>query len=292
VAQQDLDDPNHFEQQFIDSARLSAPLARQAGRPRLVLWPESGVPDYVRDGYPAWFYQYTFAGDPWMARLRLARVIGRGGLLLTGTVELDMKGEEAVGGQNVITGINDQGRIAASYAKAHLVPLGEYLPMRSLLKPMGLERLVPGDIDFRPGPGPQTVDLGPLGKAAMQICYEIIFPGEVTDRTQRADYIFNPSNDGWYGASGPPQHLALARLRAVEEGLPVLRSTTNGISAVIDARGVVRQFARRGVAMRIDGVVPKALPPTLFARMGNMLSLVWAAILLGGGALVLRRRGG
>ena len=83
VAQEDLDDPAHFDRQFRDSALLSAPLA--AG-PRLVLWPESGVPEFMRDGYPAWYYQYTFAGDPWMARLRLARAIGRSGVLLTGSV--------------------------------------------------------------------------------------------------------------------------------------------------------------------------------------------------------------
>jgi len=293
VAQEDLDDPAHYDHQYLDSAKLSAPQTSatyRPGQPRLVLWPESGVPDYVRDGYPAWYYQYTFAGDPWMARWRLARAIGRGGLLLTGTVDLDFKGVNAISGQNVVAGIDDQGRIAAHYAKAHLVPLGEYLPFRAVLKPLGLERVIPGDIDFRPGPGPQTLDLGPLGKAGIQICYEIIFPGAVTDRATRADYIFNPSNDGWYGSWGPPQHLAQARLRAIEEGLPVLRSTTNGISAVIDARGVVRQSALRGVAARLDGVVPAALPPTLFARYGNMVPLALATLLLAACALVLRLR--
>jgi apolipoprotein N-acyltransferase len=299
IAQEDLDEPSHFEQQFVDSARLSRPLTPElqahndiiaARPPRLVLWPESGVPDYVRDGYPAWAYQNTFAGDPWMARLRLARVIGRGGLLLTGTVELDLKGEEAIGGQNVVATIDDNGRLGATYAKAHLVPLGEYLPARAWLKPLGLERLVPGDIDFRPGPGPRTLDLGALGKAGVQICYEIIFSGEVTDRAHRPDYIFNPSNDGWYGAWGPPQHLAQARLRAIEEGLPLLRSTTNGISAVVDAQGVVRAFAPLHVAQRIDGTVPRAALPTLYARLGHGLTLGLAIILLAAAALVLRRQ--
>ena len=293
VAQEDLDDPAHFDRQFFDSAALSAPRASaqyRLGQPRLVLWPESGVPDYVRDGYPAWYYQYTFGGDPWMARWRLARAIGTGGLLLTGTVDLDLKGQEAVGGQNVVAGIDDQGRLSAHYAKAHLVPFGEYLPFRAVLKPLGLERVIPGDIDFRPGPGPQTLNLGPLGKAGVQICYEIIFPGAVTDRAARPDYIFNPSNDGWYGSWGPPQHLAQARLRAIEEGLPVLRSTTNGVSAVVDARGVVRQSAWRGVAARLDGLVPAALPPTLFAVWGNMIPLGLATLLLAACALVLRLR--
>lgn len=287
IAQEDLDDPSYFNQQFLDSARLSAPVRPGA---RLVLWPESGVPDYLRDGYPAWAYQFTFAGDPWMARLRLARAIGPGGLLLTGTVDLDLQGDQAVGGQNVIDAIDDQGHLAGRYAKAHLVPFGEYLPLREVLKPLGLERLVPGDIDFRPGPGPATLDLGPLGKAGMQICYEIIFSGRVTDPAHRPDYIVNPSNDGWFGSFGPPQHLAQARLRAIEEGLPVLRSTTNGISAVVDAAGVVRQFAPRGRAARLDGVIPAPTAPTLFARAGNVLPFGIGIGLLVLAALVLRRR--
>ncbi|HWU02424.1 MAG TPA: apolipoprotein N-acyltransferase [Novosphingobium sp.] len=289
IAQADLDDPTHFEQQFMASARLSTP---RDARARLVLWPESGVPEYMRDGYPRWYYEFTFAGDPWLQRLRLARVIGPAGLLLTGSVDLDLKGSEAVGGQNVVTALDGHGNIAGSYAKAHLVPFGEYLPLRAWLKPLGLERLVPGDIDFRAGPGPRTLDFGPLGRAGFQICYEIIFSGEVIDRAHRPDYIVNPSNDGWFGDWGPPQHLAQARLRAVEEGVPVLRSTTNGISAVVDARGVVRASAPRDVAMRIDGMVPAALPPTLFARFGNMVPLGLAVVFLGLAGLVFMRRRG
>ena len=289
VTQAELADPAHFDAQFAESARLSAP---HNAAPRLVLWPESGVPDYLRDSYPWWYYEYTFGGDPLLARLRLGRAIGDSGVLLTGSVDLDFAGKQAVGGQNVITGVDGHGRVVASYAKAHLVPFGEYLPWRWLLKPLGLERVIPGDMDFRPGPGPRTVDLGALGKAGLQICYEIVFPGETVDRAHRPDYIVNPSNDGWYGAWGPPQHLAQARLRAAEEGLPVLRSTTNGISAVVDASGVVRAFVPRGVAGRLDGVIPAAAAPGWFARAGNMLPLGIALGLLAGSALVLRRRRG
>jgi apolipoprotein N-acyltransferase len=113
-----------------------------------------------------------------------------------------------------------------------------------------------------------------------QICYEIVFSGEVADRANRPDYIFNPTNDGWFGSWGPPQHLAQARMRAIEEGLPVLRSTTNGISAVIDARGVVRGSIARGVAGRVDMTIPSARAPTLFAKVGNPLGLIWAVALL------------
>ncbi|WP_343613545.1 apolipoprotein N-acyltransferase [Novosphingobium sp.] len=289
ITQEVLNDPANFEAQFQQTAGLSWPL--HAADRRILLWPESGVPDFMRDGYPAWFYDSTAYGDPALARLRLGRVAGANSVLLTGSVDLDIKGKVAESGQNVITALDGHGRIVGSYAKAHLVPYGEYLPMRGLLEPLGLARLVPGEIDFRAGPGPRTVDLADLGKAGMQICYEIIFSGQVVDREHRPDYIVNPSNDGWFGDWGPPQHLAQARLRAIEEGLPVLRSTTNGVSAVVDADGLIRHAAPRGVGARFDGFVPPAHAATLFASMGNTLPLVWAVLLLGGSALVLRRKG-
>ena len=191
-----------------------------------------------------------------------------------------------------MTAIDSAGEIRGSYAKAHLVPGGEYLPLRPWLEPIGLSRLVPGDLDFWPGPGPRTIALGPWGKAGVQICYEIIFSGQVIDREHRPDYIFNPSNDGWFGSWGPPQHLAQARMRAIEEGLPVLRSTTTGISAVIDADGVVRAFVPRHQPGRLDGLVPPAHAPTLFAKFGNMLPLGWAIILLALSLVATRPRRG
>ena len=193
---------------------------------------------------------------------------------------------------NAITPIAADGTLGERYAKAHLVPFGEYLPMRWLLEPLGLSRLVAGTIDFIPGPGPRTLDLGPWGKAGAQICYEIVFSGQVVDPRERPDYIFNPSNDGWFGAWGPPQHLAQARMRAIEEGLPVLRSTTTGISAVIDARGVVRDHLGMRVAGRIDGFVPPTAPPTLFGRFGNWLALGWALVLVAGSLVATRLRRG
>ena len=297
IPQAELNDPSFFESQYNRSARLTDdrlahdPIGRKPHRPahKLVLWPESGTPEYLRDAYPAWMYQFTFAGDPWLARLRLARTAGEGALLLTGAIDLDVRGSRVIGGRNVITALDDRGDIVGSYAKAHLVPYGEYLPMRDILAPLGLARLVPGEIDLEPGPGPRTLDLGQLGRAGMQICYEIIFSGQVVDRAHRPDYIFNPTNDGWFGAWGPPQHLAQARLRAIEEGVPVLRATTNGISAVIDADGVVRQWAPRDVAARLDGLVPPAYPARLFARHGNIVPLGVAMLLIALSALVLRR---
>ncbi|CAH0495153.1 apolipoprotein N-acyltransferase [Novosphingobium sp. CECT 9465] len=279
VRQELLNDPANYENQFRDTAVLSLP--RQRGTRRLVLWPESGVPDFLRPGYPRfWYEETTYASDPAVARGRIGKVIGPGSLLLTGTTDLAMRGPKVAGAYNVVTAIDGTGAIRGSYAKAHLVPYGEYLPMRGLLEPIGLSRLVAGTLDFLPGPGPRTIDFGPFGKAGFQICYEIIFSGRVVDKAHRPDYIFNPSNDGWFGAWGPPQHLAQARMRAIEEGLPVLRATTTGISAVIDADGVVRQFVPPQRAGRVDGKVPPPHSPTLFAHIGNGMALVWSVVLL------------
>lgn len=292
IPQEEIDDPTRFEAQFQRIARLTMP-GREGSR--LVLWPESAVPDYLEPGYPQRYYdRMTAAGDPDFARARIGSVIGGGSRLLTGAVNLEIGRSDgrlhATGAYNSILVLDGAGDIRASYAKAHLVPYGEYLPMRALLEPLGASRLVAGAIDFIPGPGPQTVDLGAFGKAGMQICYEIVFSGQVVDRANRPQYIFNPSNDGWFGSWGPPQHLAQARMRAIEEGLPVLRSTTTGISAVIDADGVVRQVIERGRAARLDGFVPPPKQPTLFARMGNFLPLLWAGLLLLLSLVALRLR--
>jgi apolipoprotein N-acyltransferase len=288
--QEILNEPTTFEDQFQRLARLSAPRTGQAKR--LVLWPESGVPDYLREGYPERYYAYTYAADPVLARRRLGMAIGAGAMLLSGTADLEIANDRAAGARNSVTAIDGGGAIRASYAKAHLVPGGEYLPLRWLLEPLGAGRLVPGSLDFWPGPGPRTLDLGAHGKAGVQVCYEIVFSGQVTDRAHRPDFIFNPSNDGWFGAWGPPQHLAQARLRAIEEGLPVLRSTTTGISAVIDADGVVRSHVPRHTAGRLDGLIPPAKPPTLFARLGNWLPLGWAVVFLALALVASRRRHG
>ncbi|ANY18735.1 Apolipoprotein N-acyltransferase [Tsuneonella dongtanensis] len=290
--QRDLDDPAQYEDQFQALSALTGP-RRDAGK-RLVLWPESGLPDYLRPGYPKRYYLATTAGgDPGFARERIAQAIGKGSLLLTGAVDLKVEGGRAVGAYNAITALDDEGEFAGSYYKAHLVPYGEYLALRWLLEPLGATRLVAGTIDFIPGPGPRTIDLGAYGRAGMQICYEIVFAGQVVDRSNRPDYIFNPSNDGWFGAFGPPQHLAQARMRAIEEGLPVLRATVNGISAVIDARGIVRGHLPTSFkGGRIDAAVPPALAPTPFALFGNPLSLGWAGLMIALSLLVRRRLGG
>lgn len=292
IRQEYIDDPRNFEANFITMARLSLP--RRPGEKRVVFWPESGLGDYVRDGYPPYLYRiYTYAADPVLSRRRIGRVIGPYGLLLTGAVDLVMKDDEEIAARNSVSAIDGNGNLLASYSKAHLVPYGEYLALRWLLEPLGATRLVPGALDFWPGPGPRTIDFGDWGKTGVQICYEIVFSGEVVDPHLRPDYIFNPSNDGWFGAWGPPQHLAQARLRAIEEGLPVMRSTTTGISAVIDADGIVRAHVPWHKAGRLDGTIPPAHHATLFARWGNLLPLALATLLLAiaVSGIALRRRG-
>lgn len=290
--QEQIDDPTQYELQFQTLAAMTVP-RRDAGE-RLVLWPESGLPDYLRPGYPRRYYLATTAGgDPAFARKRIAETIGSGSLLLTGAVDLEIEDGRAVGAYNAITALDDRGEFVGSYAKAHLVPYGEYLALRWLLEPLGATRLVAGTIDFIPGPGPHSVDLGRFGKAGMQVCYEIIFAGQVVDRTDRPDFIFNPSNEAWFGSFASPQFLGQSRMRAIEEGLPVLRATVNGISAVIDPHGIVRHHLPTSfTAGRIDARIPEALGPTLFARFGNALSLVWAALFLAISLLVRRRWGG
>ncbi len=288
LPQNQLNDPLFYEANFAKLAQLS--LAQGVPGDRLVLWPESGLADYLRPGYPQHYYaRMTAMADPEFARRRIGRVVGPGSLLLSGAVDLEIEQGRAVGAYNAVTVIDEDGAILGGYAKAHLVPYGEYLPLRPLLEPLGLNRLVPGSIDFLPGPGPRTLDLGRHGGVGVQICYEIIFSGQVVQRATRPEFLFNPSNDGWFGRFGPPQHLAQARMRAIEEGLPVLRSTTTGISAVIDARGVVREHLGMAVAGRIDGAVPPALAPTLFARAGHWVTLFWTMFFLSAAFIALRR---
>ena len=268
--------------------RMVALSGRPGPAPRLVLWPEGSVDPFIEDGYPPDWY---FRGQPAITRGTIARALGpRDQALVGGTaVEFDRHGN-LIGAGNSIFAVGPDARLGSKrYDKAHLVPYGEYLPMRPLLEPLGLARVVAGEIDFLPGPGAQSLVIPGFGKVGMQICYEIIFSGNVVDRSNRPALIFNPSNDGWFGGWGPPQHLAQARMRAIEEGLPIVRSTPNGISAVIAADGRLLATVPRHVAGAIDLPLPTALPPTLFARVGNWMAGAMVLLLLGLAAMLRRR---
>lgn len=280
IVQPNIDQGDKWDmaQRRANFAKLAAHSSRRGANPRLLLWPEAAVPDYVEDGYPPYWYDEP----PAFVRARLAAQLGPGDMLLTGAVKLipNGAGDDVVGARNAVFALDDQGRLVTRYDKSHLVPYGEYLPMRPILSRLGLSRLAPGDIDFWPGPGARTLNLGRFGRAGLQICYEIIFSGQVVDQANRPDFIFNPSNDAWFGAWGPPQHLAQARLRAVEEGLPVLRATPTGISAIIAPDGRILHALPMHHAGRIDARVPLAFAPTLFARFGNILPLAFAIFLI------------
>ena len=282
--------PNISQEERNDSTLEDANIAklvRQSGRedsdsaPRLLLWPESAIPWYLESGYPFRYYQFQPGENAQATRRAVAGLLGPQDILLTGNDRLIFDNGQIVAAYNSVTAMTADADIIGWYNKAHLVPYGEYLALRWLLEPLGAARLVPGTLDFWPGPGPQTVKLGAgLPNAGIQICYEIIFSGQVVDAANRPDFIFNPSNDAWFGDVGPPQHLAQARLRAIEEGLPVLRSTPTGISAVIGADGRILKSLPLGVAGRIDTDIPAATTPTWFARMGNTLPVGVALLLI------------
>jgi apolipoprotein N-acyltransferase len=178
--------------------------------------------------------------------------------------------------------------LPARYDKAHLVPWGEYLLMRPLMSAIGVSRLVPGQIDFRPGPGPATIDVPGFGKVGMQLCYEIVFSGHVVNEAYRPDFLFNPSNDAWFGRAGPPQHLAQARMRAIEEGVPIIRATPTGISAIVDADGRILRSLDPGQMGMMEMPLPAPGPRTLFSHLGDWAVLL-IAVLLGGLAFASRR---
>lgn len=289
VVQPNINQNEKYEAQLeeLNFRRLAALSGTPGPQPRLIFWPEAAVPA-VLDMEPLW-------------RGRIAALLGPDDLLMLGgdkfhyaTSATAIDAQRLEGANNSLWVLDAHGDLLGRYDKAHLVPFGEYLPMRALLKRIGLSRLVPGDVDFWPGPGPRTLDLptrdgrGAL-RMAVQICYEIIFSGEVVDRRHRPDFIFNPSNDAWFGSWGPPQHLAQARLRAIEEGLPVIRSTPTGISALVDARGRVLARIGHHEAGAFSGALPAAAPPTLFARAGNIIPLGMAVLLLCGGVAIGRR---
>jgi apolipoprotein N-acyltransferase len=267
--------------------RLATLSGAASDQPRLLLWPEAAVTDPLEDA--------RTAGQPYaqFQRMQAGSLLGPGDLLLTGGLAVfSNDGVHVNGATNSIFVIAPGGRVVARYDKAHLVPYGEYLPMRPLLSAIGLSRLAPGDMDFIAGPGPRTVDLGgEWGKVGFDVCYEIIFSGHVVDEHDRPEFIFNASNDAWYGSWGPPQHLAQARLRAAEEGIPVLRATPTGISAVIDARGNVVKKLGWQTAGVIDAVLPPAANSApVFARFGNIIPILLGFLVIAGGIVLGRRR--
>ena len=275
----------------VDAEAMLARLIRLSGGPRpyprLVAWPEGVVRQFIEEGYPEYAYG---ADDPYAIRRRMSAVLGSRDMLLAGGTALQFNDAGgAVSAANSVFALNPRARITGRYDKAHLVPYGEYLPMPWLLKPLGLDKILPGNIEALAGPGPRALDLPGFGRIGVQVCYEIIFSGQVIGR-ERPRLLFNPSNDAWFGKWGPPQHLAQARMRAIEEGLPIVRATPTGISAVIGADGALLATVLHERAGRIEVPLPAALPPTPFSRLGNIAAALVAAGLFAAGIALRRRR--
>ncbi len=241
-------------------------VARAGAGPKVVIWPETASP-------------YLLGRDP-TARQMIAEAAG-GAPALVGSVRFDAQGRP----RNTLFALTPNGAVAGLYDKWHLVPFGEYQPDWF---PLPIQ-IVPGG-GFAGGPGPQTLRVPGLPPFAAIICYEAIFPSQIVDEAARPDWIVNITNDAWFGNStGPRQHLAAVRLRAVEEGLPVLRAANTGITAAIDARG--HELGRIGLdrpGVLVVGL-PGKLPATPYARAGLALPLgLSLAAVLGG--LAARRR--
>lgn len=245
--------------------------------PTLLLWPEAAVP-YLLEEEPA-------------PLAMISRQLGADDVLITGGLAANRNSSgEAISAHNSMFVVAPGSRLLGRYDKSELVPFGEYLPLRWLLEPLGISRLAPGGIDFLPGPGPRTLRLPGFPPVGPLICYEVIFSGHVVDHNDRPEWLLNASNDAWFSDAGAWMHLAQARLRAIEEGLPVARATPTGVSAVIDAHGVVRKKLGRDVAGVLTATLPGALPPTPFAQGGEAIPLGLALILLASAGFGYRRR--
>ncbi|TVQ83774.1 MAG: apolipoprotein N-acyltransferase [Micavibrio sp.] len=178
------------------------------------------------------------------------------------------------------------------YDKTHLVPFGEYVPFRNFFSVGALGSVLSGFEDFQRGSGPYTADYFDMPAFSPLICYEAIFPGYVINsRKQRPEWLLNVTNDGWYGkSSGPYQHFAFSRARAIEEGLPMVRAANTGISAVIDPYGRVMGMVPLGEAGILDHALPEALPQTLYGKWRE--GFFWSAVfLLCGVSAAVRKNG-
>ncbi len=243
----------------------------------ILIWPESAFPFFL-----------TREAD---AMAEIADLLSKGStVLITGSVRAPNvpPGTRITRAYNSIYVIDHDGNVLSLYDKLHLVPFGEYLPFQDWMEYLGFEQLTKLRGGFIPGTVRHTLPIPNAPRALPLICYEAIFPGALATREDRPGWIVNLTNDGWFGIStGPYQHLQQARLRAIEQGLPLVRAANTGISAVIDPLG--RTVAELGLGIEgvLDSALPSAIPPTVYVRTGN----IPAAILLAAAFLfVVRRR--
>ena len=215
----------------------------------------------------------------------IGRLVAPGGLVLSGALRASPPGATPVQVWNSLYAIQSGGEVSATYDKHHLVPFGEFVPLRGLLGALGVTKIAAGRGDFSAGPGARTLDLPGLPAVGPLICYEAIFPGAVTERGRPPEWLLNITNDAWFGrSSGPYQHFAMARVRAVEQGVPLVRAANTGISAIVDAHG--RTVAKLGVGETgvLDGALPGSLGgATMYDRFGDwpLLAFLATAAMLG-----------
>jgi apolipoprotein N-acyltransferase len=188
---------------------------------------------------------------------------------------------------NALAILGPQGQVTALYDKHHLVPFGEYVPLGDFAARFGIYGMAPTHgAGFSAGQGAALLDLGPIGRALPLICYEAVFAHDVNAAPARADFIIHATNDAWFGTyAGPQQHLAQARMRAIEQGLPVARAANTGITAMIGPRGRVLHRIGLGEAGYIDAALPLPRPPTLYSRTGDRPLAVFLVLALALGAL-------
>ncbi len=244
-----------------------------------LIWPESAFP-------------FLLGRTP-QALARIGALLPPGATLITGAARAGetLPGESRPPIYNSIQVVNDEGVITGSYDKVHLVPFGEYLPpfLDRLIRAVGLSEFVSVPGGFAAGARRTPLPIRGLPPAAALICYEIVFPGAATPSGPRPGFLLNLTNDGWFGqSSGPYQHLAQARLRAIEEGLPLVRVANTGISAIADGYGRIRAALALGEAGVLDANLPRANPVTLYSQFGDVFFACLIAIFLLSG--VLRQR--
>ncbi|MBV9978542.1 MAG: apolipoprotein N-acyltransferase [Bradyrhizobium sp.] len=258
------------------SDRASGPQSTGVRDANILIWPESAFPFFL-----------TREAD---VMAEIADFLPKGAVLITGSVRApDLPpGSRITRAYNSIYIIDHDGSVLAVYDKLHLVPFGEFLPFQDLLERLGLEQLTKVQGGFIPGNVHNTLEIPGAPRALPLICYEAIFPAEVATRDGRPGWIINLTNDGWFGIStGPHQHMQQARLRAIEQGLPLVRAANTGISAVFDPLGRIVAQLGLGIEGVLDSRLPAAIAPTIYARVGDIPAAMIVAL---GLLIVLKRR--
>jgi apolipoprotein N-acyltransferase len=257
------------------SDRSSGPQSAGARDATHLIWPESAFPFFL-------------AREP-DALAQITQLLHGGTVLITGAARIaEPFGAADPAVYNSIYVIDPAGSLVAFYDKVHLVPFGEYLPFQHFLESLGLQQLTKQRGGFVAGDRRRLISVPGAPLALPLICYEIIFPGAVAPKGPRAGWIINVTNDGWFGiSSGPYQHLQQARVRAIEEGLPLVRAANTGISAVVDPLGRIINSLPLGSEGVIDSPLPRPIGAPPYARVGDIPAAMAVAISLL--ALVRRR---